>query len=56
MAGLKSRDDPTSELSTLIRGLTTDFVVGRMYESEPTLTPAQLVRTIGDRAHELLGN
>ena|SRR5579872_2404005 len=26
---LRSRDDPTSEMSTFIRGVSTDFVVGR---------------------------
>jgi hypothetical protein len=34
--GLKSRDDPTSELLTFMRGVSTDFVVGQMYESEST--------------------
>jgi hypothetical protein len=34
--GLKSRDDPTSEMSTFIRGVSTDFVVGQMYESQST--------------------
>src|SRR5262249_13578397 len=34
--GLKSRDDPTSELSTFIRGGSTNFVGGQMYESEST--------------------
>jgi hypothetical protein len=31
---LKSRDDTNSELSTFIRGASTDFVVGQMYETE----------------------
>ena len=34
--GLKSRDDPTSEMSTFIRGVSTDFVVGQLYEAEST--------------------
>ena len=34
--GLKSRDDPTSEMLTFIRGVSTDFVVGQLYESEST--------------------
>ena len=34
--GLKSRDDPTSEVLTFIRGVSTDFVVGQMYEAEST--------------------
>ena len=34
--GLKSRDDPTSELVTFMRGVSTDFVIGQMYESEST--------------------
>jgi len=34
--GLKSRDDPTSEMSTFIRAAPTDFVVGQMYEAEST--------------------
>ena len=33
--GLKSRDDPTSEMLTL-RGVSTDFVVGQLYESDST--------------------
>jgi hypothetical protein len=34
--GLKSRDDPTSEMLTFIRGVSTDFVVGQMYEADST--------------------
>ena len=34
--GLKSRDDLTSEMLTFIRGVSTDFVVGQLYESEST--------------------
>ena len=34
--GLKSRDDPTSEMLTFLRGVSTDFVVGQLYESEST--------------------
>ena len=34
--GLKSVDDPTSELLTFIRGVPTDFVVGQLYEAEST--------------------
>src|SRR3974390_1778458 len=34
--GLKSRDDPTSEMLRFIRGVSTDFVVGQLYESEST--------------------
>lgn len=34
---LKSRDDPTmGETSTFIKGVSTDFVVGQMYESDST--------------------
>ena len=42
--GLKSRDDPTSELSTFIRGAPTDFVVGQMYESESTHAYDEVVK------------
>ena len=42
--GLKSRDDPTSELSTFIRGVSTDFVVGQMYESESTHAYDEIVK------------
>jgi len=34
--GLKSRDDPTSEMSTFLQGVSTDFVVGQLYEAEST--------------------
>jgi hypothetical protein len=34
--GLKSRDDPTSEMLKFMRGVSTDFVVGQMYEAEST--------------------
>ena len=33
---LKTRDDPTSEVLTFMRGVSTDFVVGQMYEAEST--------------------
>jgi hypothetical protein len=43
--GLKSRDDPTmSEMSTFIRGVSTDFVVGQMYESESTHAYDEIVK------------
>ena len=42
--GLKSRDDPTSELSTFIRAAPTDFVVGQMYESESTHAYDEVVK------------
>jgi hypothetical protein len=41
--GLKSRHDPTSELSTFIQGAPTDFVVGQMYEAESTHAYDELV-------------
>ena len=44
MEGLKSRDDPTSELLTFIRGVSTDFVVGQMYESESTHAYDEIVK------------
>ena len=43
--GLKSRDDPTmDEMSTFIRGVSTDFVVGQMYESESTHAYDEIVK------------
>ena len=42
--GLKSRDDPTSEMSTFIRGVSTDFVVGQMYESQSTHAYDEIVK------------
>jgi hypothetical protein len=42
--GLKSRDDPTSELLTFMRGVSTDFVVGQMYESESTHAYDEIVK------------
>jgi hypothetical protein len=42
--GLKGRDDPTSEMSTFIRGVSTDFVVGQMYESESTHAYDEIVK------------
>jgi hypothetical protein len=43
--GVKSRDDPTmSEMSTFIRGVSTDFVVGQMYESESTHAYDEVVK------------
>ena len=41
---LKSRDDPTSELSTFIRGVSTDFVFGQMYEAESTHAYDEIVK------------
>jgi hypothetical protein len=44
--GLKSRDDPTmGEMSTFIRGVSTDFVVGQMYEAESTHAYDEIVKT-----------
>ena len=42
--GLKSRNDPTSELLTFMRGVPTDFVVGQMYESESTHAYDEIVK------------
>jgi hypothetical protein len=42
--GLKSRDDPTSELATFIRGVSTDFVVGQLYESDSTHAYDEIVK------------
>ena len=43
--GLKSRDDPTmGEMSAFIRGVSTDFVVGQMYESESTHAYDEIVK------------
>jgi hypothetical protein len=42
--GLKSRDDPTSELLTFMRAVSTDFVVGQMYESESTHAYDEIVK------------
>jgi len=43
--GLKSRDDPTmGEMSTFIRGVSTDFVVGQMYESDSTHAYDEIVK------------
>lgn len=42
--GLKSRDDPTSDLSAFIRAAPTDFVVGQMYESESTHAFDEIVK------------
>lgn len=43
--GLKSRDDPTmDDMSTFIRGVSTDFVVGQMYESESTHAYDEIVK------------
>jgi hypothetical protein len=42
---LKSRDDPSKgEMSTFIRDVSTDFVVGQMYESESTHAYDEIVR------------
>jgi len=42
--GLKSRHDPTSELSRFMQGVSTDFVVGQMYESESTHAYDEIVK------------
>jgi hypothetical protein len=42
--GLKSRDDPKSELLTFMRTVPTDFVVGQMYESESTHAYDEIVQ------------
>jgi hypothetical protein len=42
--GLKTRDDPTSEMLTFIRGVPTDFVVGQMYEAESTHAYDEIVK------------
>ena len=42
--GLKSRDDPTSEMSTFIRGVSTDFVVGQLYEAESTHAYDEIIK------------
>jgi hypothetical protein len=43
--GLKSRDDPAKgEMSTFIRSVSTDFVVGQMYESESTHAYDEIVK------------
>ena len=43
--GLKSRDDPTKgEMSTFIRGVPTDFVVGQMYEAQSTHAYDEIVK------------
>src|SRR6201987_4172063 len=42
--GLKSHNDPTSELLTFMRGGPTDFVVGQMYESESTHAYDEIVK------------
>ena len=42
--GLKSRDDPASEIATFIRGVSTDFVVGQMYEAQSTHAYDEIVK------------
>jgi len=42
--GLKSRDDPKSEMSTFIRGVSTDFVVGQLYEAESTHAYDEIIK------------
>jgi len=43
--GLKSRDDPTmGEMSTFIRAVSTDFVVGQLYEAESTHAYDEIVK------------
>jgi hypothetical protein len=46
--GLKSRDDPTSEMSTFMRGVSTDFVVGQMYEAQSTHAYDEIVKNQSD--------
>jgi hypothetical protein len=46
--GLKSRDDPKSELLTFMRAAPTDFVVGQMYESESTHAYNEIVQNQSD--------
>jgi hypothetical protein len=41
---LKSRDDPTSETLTFIRGVSTDFVVGQLYEAASTHAYDEIVK------------
>src|SRR5690349_6598230 len=41
---LKTRDDPTSEMSRFIRGVSTDFVVGQMYEAASTHAYDEIVK------------
>jgi hypothetical protein len=44
--GLKSRDDlAKGEMSAFIRGVSTDFVVGQMYESESTHAYDEIVKS-----------
>jgi hypothetical protein len=43
--GLKSRDDPKSELLTFMRAAPTDFVVGQMYESQSTHVYDEIVNS-----------
>ncbi len=40
--GLKTRDDPTSEMSRFIRGATTDFVVGQCTSQSPHMLTMKL--------------
>ena len=42
--GLKSRDDPKSETLTFMRGVSTDFVVGQMYEAQSTHAYDEIVK------------
>jgi hypothetical protein len=42
--GLKSRDDPASEMLTFMREVSTDFVVGQMYEAESTHAYDEIVK------------
>ena len=41
---LKTRDDPTSEILAFIKGVSTDFVVGQMYEAESTHAYDEIVK------------
>ena len=42
--GLKSRDDPKSETLTFMREVSTDFVVGQMYEAQSTHAYDEIVK------------
>jgi hypothetical protein len=43
--GLKGRDDPTEgEMSTFMRGVPTDFVVGQMYEAQSTHAYDEIIK------------
>jgi hypothetical protein len=46
--GLKTRDDPASEMSAFIRAAPTDFVVGQMYEAQSTHAYDEIVKNQPD--------